>query len=245
MKLHGNTRHGHASRSGKSATWLTWASMIRRCTMPSQDSYPLYGGRGIVVCERWQTFENFLADMGEKPAGTSIERIDSDGNYEPSNCRWATMKEQQRNRRGNRHITNAGLTMTAAEWAERTGLPSSAIRSRLDKLGWPVERALTEPLMPQEESVRKAAAMSERAPIAEYVAAMQRGESCAQIGARYGITGSGVTKALQRAGIKASDYTQTTEARRARALGRMTQDRSGRNRPTSGGEGGIRTLDTV
>lgn len=94
-----NVTHGHASGGKRSPTWRAWRSMIQRCTYPSQQAYPRYGGRGIVVCDRWRhSFEAFLADMGEKPAGTTLGRMDNDGNYEPGNCRWETDEQQRANR---------------------------------------------------------------------------------------------------------------------------------------------------
>lgn len=93
-------RHGYAIRSQpKSVEYDTWVSMRSRCRNPNRADYEYYGGRGIKVCERWDSFENFLSDMGERPPGTSIDRIDPDGDYEPGNCRWATKVEQRHNRR--------------------------------------------------------------------------------------------------------------------------------------------------
>ena len=90
-------RHGHAKVV--SPTYRTWLGMRNRCRNPRSGQYAYYGGRGIAVCDRWNVFENFLSDMGERPAGRSIDRIDVNGNYEPSNCRWATASEQRRNQR--------------------------------------------------------------------------------------------------------------------------------------------------
>jgi hypothetical protein len=127
------------------AEYISWSSMKTRCSNPEFKDWNLYGGRGIAVCERWLTFPNFLADMGLRPSARhSIDRIDSDGNYEPGNCRWATAKEQANNwATRNRRYTLNGKTLTAAEWSDQIGITSSSLRERIER--WGLEKALTTP----------------------------------------------------------------------------------------------------
>ncbi len=138
-------RHGHAGRNGFSPTYHSWACMVQRCTNPKRVSYKDYGGRGIRVCKRWLKFDNFLADMGERPAGTSLDRRNTNGNYCKSNCRWATNKEQGTNTRANVNVTIHGETLCVAEWARRLGLSLHTVHARIYLYGFTPYDALTQP----------------------------------------------------------------------------------------------------
>jgi hypothetical protein len=118
--------------------------MLERCRDPRNIGWKDYGGRGITVCDRWLTFENFLADMGERPLGRSIDRLDHDGHYEPDNCRWATAEEQANNKRNSAFMELNGVTKTITEWSREHGISENAVRRRLS-LGWSLDRALTQP----------------------------------------------------------------------------------------------------
>lgn len=119
--------------------------MLKRCNDPKHPKYPDYGGRGITVDPSFEDYHQWLSHMGPRPKGRSIERIDNDGPYAPGNVRWATMKEQQINKRSNRQLTFRGKTQTIVEWADETGLTPSLIWNRLRDWGEDaMERILTE-----------------------------------------------------------------------------------------------------
>ena len=143
-KIERSTKHGKTPRGQpQPREYRIWAGIKQRCLNSNQPMWSLYGGRGISVCERWRlSFQDFFDDMGPMPSRDhSIERVDNDGNYCPENCRWATAREQCRNHRRNRRITIKGVTKTAVEWSEETGLDQSLICYR-HKNGWPEERIL-------------------------------------------------------------------------------------------------------
>lgn len=129
--------HGHSSNGERSAEYGVWANVLRR----GQGKVALYAERGISMCERWLTFENFLEDMGPRPPGASIDRIDNDRGYEPGNCRWATRQQQNRNKRDNHLLDVEGRLATIAEWSERSGIKPSTIHARLAR-GWTPEAAI-------------------------------------------------------------------------------------------------------
>lgn len=126
----------------------TWCRMINRCYNKSGKDWNIYGGRGIKVCDRWRySFENFFADMGSLyKKGLTIDRKNNDKDYKPENCRWATQKQQQRNRGNNHNITFNGKTQCIAAWAEELGIKISTLGMRLTTYGWSVKRALTTPI---------------------------------------------------------------------------------------------------
>lgn len=143
-----NYRHGDSARGKVAPELQCWRGLIRRCTDPGDEAYAYYGGRGIAVCDRWlNSYPAFLEDMGRRPSPKhSIDRVNNDGNYEPSNCEWALSKQQMRNRRGRRKVNFQGRSMPASEAAELAGISYDIFLERINR-GWETERALLTPAM--------------------------------------------------------------------------------------------------
>ena len=138
----------HRTTHGKTKTKLfgVWAAMHNRCNNPRYPQFALYGGRGVQVCDEWGAFECFelWALSAGYAEGLSIDRVNNDGHYEPTNCRWTDAYVQGANKRNNRHITHEGATRTLSEWARHGGIPTNVLHSRL-RNGWPMSRAIAEP----------------------------------------------------------------------------------------------------
>jgi len=141
-----NATHGMARHGEQHPVYRAWIAMLKRCEDLNDPAYKNYGARGIKVCDTWHDAQVFIdwALANDWQKGLSLDRIDNDGNYEPGNCRWTTVKVQARNRRNNHLITFNGKTQCLAEWAEEAGVNRVTLQSRISKYHWPVERALTE-----------------------------------------------------------------------------------------------------
>src|ERR1017187_9182240 len=133
-------KHGNAGKT-RTPEYVSWSAMLTRCFNSDSNSYPDYGGRGISVCDRWtNSFKTFLKDMGKRPDGCSLERIDNNGDYCPENCRWATKKDQSRNQRTSIMVTHDDKTQCITAWAEELGADDAAIRRRIGR-GWSLQDA--------------------------------------------------------------------------------------------------------
>lgn len=136
--------HGHASKGG-SPEYRCWRSMHKRCNNPRQVGYEYYGGRGITIAAEWYSFQKFYADMGPRPPHTTLDRIDTNGNYEPGNCRWASHIVQANNKSSNLPITFEGITLNIGEWADKLGINRQALYKRF-RSGWNAEKAFKTPV---------------------------------------------------------------------------------------------------
>jgi hypothetical protein len=128
---------------------------------PKNQAYPNYGGRGITVCKRWGKFSNFLADMEEPPAGTTLDRINNDLGYEPGNCTWSTRTEQSRNRRGLSLVTIDGMTLPVSAWIERFGIVNDKTAYQRIRIGWDPEKAVKLPLVTRRKGVPRGCRIAE------------------------------------------------------------------------------------
>jgi hypothetical protein len=135
------TFHGMSNRPLYRTTYTSWREMRTRCSNPNRHGFHNYGGRGIKICERWDSFANFVTDMGLRPFGKTLDRINNDGNYEPTNCRWATPSVQLDNTRRVKILEHKGERMSMHAWARKLGIAHSTLRQRVQK--WPLARALS------------------------------------------------------------------------------------------------------
>lgn len=141
-----NTKHGE---NGRSPEYYTWQAMRDRCNNPNNPRFSHYGGRGISVCAQWDDYRVFLSDMGRRPTKVhSLDRINNDGNYEPSNCRWATSHQQMTNRTVTRMVCVNGVDVPLATLAKQHGIPANTLRFRILN-GWDLDRALSHPIRPK------------------------------------------------------------------------------------------------
>lgn len=140
-----NYKHGMCKAGQQTRFWKIWAGMKNRCLSSTTPCFHKYGGRGIKVCERWMKFENFYEDMKEGYTDKlTLERKNNNGNYELSNCRWATWMEQQNNKRNSVFIEYGGLKLTVSQWARKLGFNPKSFRHRLER-GWSIEDAIETP----------------------------------------------------------------------------------------------------
>lgn len=145
----GKGHHGYNHGAAGSPEYNSWVGARLRCHNEKDKNYNNYGGRGISLCDRWRnSFSAFLEDMGERPLGTTLDRIDVNGNYEKSNCRWASTKQQGRNMRKTIWITIGDRTLSVPEWSEISGIPEPVIRQRYRNRGWAGELAVFHPILP-------------------------------------------------------------------------------------------------
>lgn len=133
-----NASHGLSG----SRTYVSWLNMRSRCLNEKNPKYPSYGGRGIKVCKRWKKFKNFLEDMGERPKGLTIDRIDNNAGYTPQNCRWATPQEQANNKNNNVWFEYRGEKLTIPQWSRKCGVNEGTLWSRVRRDDWPIEKAI-------------------------------------------------------------------------------------------------------
>lgn len=148
-------RHGHTEGGFFSPTYQSWACMVQRGTNTKLAAAGHYALRGINVCAAWLSFDSFLADMGERPLGHTLDRVNSNGNYEPSNCRWATAAQQANNKRSSRRVTIGEDTKTVTEWCRTLGISHHTVWARINQYGFTAYDALTRPKQDRSAAAKK------------------------------------------------------------------------------------------
>ena len=145
-----NYKHGMK----RTKIYGVWSAMVARCHNPNTKAYPNYGGRGITVCDQWRSFSCFYADMGDRPEGKTLERIENNKGYSPKNCKWAGRREQSRNRRGLNMVTVEGVSRSLGEWSEIKGISIPTLWARLNN-NWTPKEAITTPLVTKRKGIRR------------------------------------------------------------------------------------------
>lgn len=171
----------------KTALYSVWSVAKGRCENPTDKNYRYYGGRGITMCDRWRrSFTDFQADMGPRPEGYTLGRINNDGPYAPENCRWETYKQQARNTRRTFLVSHEGTTQTIGAWAEQLGIDEHALYFRIRTAGWSIKRALTTPSTPPKGEDHPGHKLSDAA-VAEIRQAYAAGVTQATLAQQYGV----------------------------------------------------------
>jgi hypothetical protein len=181
--------------------------MLDRCFNVNSTKYHDYGERGITVCPQWLTYENFLADMGERPLGTTLDRKDNNGNYEPGNCRWATPKQQANNRRDNIILEAFGRKQTLRQWAEEYRLPVATLSGRLKKHA--VEKALTLPLYGALSSPEMKAKFYRNRKSSRFIEAFGQRKTLVEWSEEYGIKAAVLGARISRRGMSPEEALTT------------------------------------
>lgn len=163
-------RHGKRSLP----EYQIWLQMKGRCHNPRNKCWPWYGAKGILVCERWRnSFLAFYEDMGPRPIGMTLERENTSKGYEPGNCRWASWDDQRRNKTNNRWYTFNGKTLIMADWEKELGMKHGLLRTRIDKYGWSIERALSTPVGAPRKNSRMLTFQGKTQPMAAWAREME------------------------------------------------------------------------
>lgn len=151
-----SVKHGDNTRKHRSLAYNSWAKMIQRCNNPNSDCYKDYGGRGITVCEKWLTYQGFLEDMGVRPKGLSLDRINNSLGYFKENCKWSTRAEQQNNTRRNRVVSYKGTALNVTQICDRFGISRGTFVTRI-KSGWSIDKAIETPIKSYKKRIQDGA----------------------------------------------------------------------------------------